>query len=379
MKIGIIGRTNVGKSTFFKAITMEEVEIEDRPFTTIEPNRGIAYVRVECPEKEFGTKCQPHNSPCIDGERLVPLEVIDVAGLIQGASSGKGLGNKFLSEAMEADALIQVIDISGKTDAGGNKTSDYDPANDVRMVDSEMRIWLKNVIMRAKAKSGLDLSQEIQKNLSGLGISLERVREAVKAVHADSVSDSSAEAIADYILKTAKPMIVACNKMDASDDADRAVERLRSSFPYEFMPCSAAAELTIKEAERHGFISYRKGKIERVKKLTPEQERAIRIVENIIKAHGSTGVQEILNRLVLSIKKCKVVFTVQDEKNLSDANGRVLPDAYIVDQMATPKDVAELVHSDFAKAYKGAIDCRTGLKVKNDEPVKNGQILKILI
>ncbi len=379
MKIGIIGRTNVGKSTFFKALTLEDIQIEDRPFTTIDPNHGVGYVTVKCPEKEFGVKCSPHNSPCVNGIRRVPLEIIDVAGLIEGASEGRGLGNKFLSDAMEADALIEVVDISGKTDGSGARTTDYDPGRDIEMVKKELFLWIKGIILRSRPKSGEEISEAVYKSLSGLRFRLDTVREAVKKFSIKAMDESAAEKISEYVISNNKPMIIACNKMDAADKVDARVEQLRSKFGYEFVPCSAAAELTLKEAEKHGFIEYSGNEIKILKELNRDQLHAIEIVKDVIKKHGSTGVQDLVNRLVLGIDHDKVVFTVEDEKKLTDGRGRVLPDAYIVKENATPRDVAGIIHSDFAQKYKGAIDCRTALKVKNDEPVKDGQILKILI
>ncbi len=379
MKVGIIGRTNVGKSTFFKALTLEDVQIEDRPFTTIEPNRGIAYVTVKCPEKEFDTKCVPHNSPCVSGVRFVPLEIIDVAGLIEGANEGKGLGNKFLSDAMEVDGLIQVIDISGKTDGTGNQTINYDSKRDVEMVRKELKLWVKSIILRVKLHGTEDLSEAVYKALSGIKFSFNTVKEAIKNLNIKTLDESSAELISDYVLSRDKPMIIAANKMDATENLKERLEDLKSNFEYPIISCSAAAELTLKEASKHGFIDYYDDSIKIKRDLNREQIKAIDIISKIIKKHGNTGVQQALNELVFGLMKNKVVFTVEDEKKLSDGRGRILPDAYIVNQNATPRDVAELVHSEIAKNYRGAIDCRNGLKVKNDEPIKNCQVLKIIV
>ncbi len=379
MKVGIIGRTNVGKSTYFKALTLEDVEIEDRPFTTIEPNHGIGYVTIPCPEKEFKTKCSPHNAPCENGIRYVPIEVIDVAGLVAKASEGKGLGNKFLSDAMEADALIEVIDISGTTDGSGSRTTGYDPGKDVAMVKEELIKWVASIISRANIKSGTDPAESIYKNLSGLKFGIETVKDAMKTLSIKSLDENAALALSEYILKKDKPMVIACNKMDATLDVNTVLEDLKKRFDYTFMPCSAAAELTLKEAHKHGFIKYSENEFIPVKELNQEQKKGLAIISSIIKKYGSTGVQNVVNTLIFYLMGAKVVFTVEDEKKLTDGRGRILPDAYIVGAEATPKDVALLVHSEIAKNYKGALDCRTGLRVKNDEPVKNGQVLKIIV
>ena len=379
MKIGIIGRTNVGKSTLFKALTLEEVEIEDRPFTTIEPNKGVGYVTIECPEKYFNVKCNPHNAPCTDGTRFVSINIIDVAGLVEGASEGKGLGNKFLSDIMEADAIIEVIDISGNTDSNGNKTKDFDPALDIEMVDSEIKKWIASIISRSRYVGKEDISDIIFKNVSGINIKYSTVKEVVKELNVKEINEDTALKMASLMMKKDKPMLILCNKMDSVEDLDNRIKKLKERFDYDFMACSAAAELTIKEAEKGGFIRFKDNKIERLKELSSDQEKAINIIDRIIKKYGGTGVREALNRLVFELKGYKVVFPVEDEKKLTDGFGRILPDAYLVEKDATPKDVAAMIHSDIAKNYKGAIDCKTGLKVKNDSPVKNGQVLKILV
>ncbi len=379
MKIGIIGRTNVGKSTLFKALTLEEVEIEDRPFTTIEPNKGVGYVTVECPEKYFNVKCNPHNAPCVDGIRFVPINIIDVAGLVEGASEGKGLGNKFLSDIMEADAIIEVIDISGNTDSSGNKAKDFDPAIDIEMVDNEIRKWIASIISRSRYIGKEDIADIIFKNVSGINIKYSTVKEVVKELNIKEINEDTALKMASLLMKKDKPMLILCNKMDSVEDLDERIKKLKERFDYDFMACSAAAELTIREAEKNGFIRFKDGRLERLKELSNDQEKAINIIEKIIKKYGGTGVREALNHLVFELKGYKVVFPVEDEKKLTDGFGRILPDAYLVEKNATPKDVAAMIHSDIAKNYKGAIDCKTGLKVKNDSPVKNGQVLKILV
>jgi hypothetical protein len=379
MKIGIIGRTNVGKSTLFKALTLEEVGIEDRPFTTIEPNKGVGYVTVECPEKYFDVKCNPHNAPCIDGTRFVPINIIDVAGLVEGASEGKGLGNKFLNDIMEADAIIEVIDISGNTDSSGNKTKDFDPAIDIEMVDNEIKKWIASIISRSRYVGKEDISDIIFKNVSGINIKYSTVKEVVKELNVKEINEDTALKMASLMLKKDKPMLILCNKMDSIEDLEERLKKLRERFNYDFMACSSAAELTIREAEKSGFIRFKDNKIEKLKELNGDQEKAINIIDRIIKKYGGTGVKEALNRLAFELKGYKVVFPVEDEKKLTDGFGRILPDAYLVEKDATPKGVAAMIHSDIAKNYKGAIDCKTGLKVKNDSPVKNEQVLKIIV
>ncbi len=114
MQVGIVGKPNAGKSTFFSAATLTVVPIANYPFTTIKPNRGISYLRTRCVCRELGVQDRPRNSRCVDGERFIPVELIDCPGLVPGASTGRGLGNQFLDDLRKADALIHVIDARGK-------------------------------------------------------------------------------------------------------------------------------------------------------------------------------------------------------------------------------------------------------------------------
>ncbi|MEM4201360.1 MAG: GTPase, partial [Nitrososphaerales archaeon] len=113
MLVGIVGKPNTGKSTFFNAATLMNVPMANYPFTTIQPNYGVAYLRKDCVCKRLNVKDNPVNSVCVNGVRLIPVKLVDVAGLVPGASQGRGLGNKFLDDLRQADALIHVVDASG--------------------------------------------------------------------------------------------------------------------------------------------------------------------------------------------------------------------------------------------------------------------------
>src|SRR3989344_4206583 len=156
MEIGIVGKTNVGKSSFFKAATMIDVEISDRTFVTIKPNVGMAYVSTPCPGRELNVTCNAKNSLCVDHLRFIPVKLLDVAGLIPGAHEGKGLGNQFLNDLVPADILIHVVDASGKTDENGNPTENHDPLKDIEFLNEEIELWFEDVIKKnlEKIKEG---------------------------------------------------------------------------------------------------------------------------------------------------------------------------------------------------------------------------------
>src|SRR5579864_2922093 len=184
MIAGIIGKPNVGKSTFFNAATLLNVAVANYPFTTINPNIGNAYIRVKCVHVELGVKDNPVNSACVDGTRLIPVRLVDVAGLVPGASSGRGLGNQFLDELRQADALIHVVDASGSTDEEGRKVEPgaHDPESDIAMVEKEFDLWIENIIgrdwdkaARLAEQSGSSIVPQLSQRLTGLGIGEDRI------------------------------------------------------------------------------------------------------------------------------------------------------------------------------------------------------------
>ncbi len=359
--IGLVGKPSAGKSTFFYASTLIPVKIADYPFTTIDPNVGTTYVRVHCPHTEIGTECNPRKGFCKRGERFVPVEITDIAGLVEGAHEGRGMGNRFLDEIRQKDVLVIVVDASGRTDLSGNPGKG-DPVKEVEIVLNEYRKWLEDRLEDLRKRYR---GEKLVRALSGLGISGElawKVAEGEKGVE-DVLEEKST--------------VIAANKVDV-EGSEEHVERLRERYE-NVVPVSALAEVILRKAAEKGYIEYLPGDrgFEVLKDLTEEQRKALKMVERVLERWGSTGVQEVLNRAVLS--KYVVVFPVRNEFRWTDSEGRVLPDAILVPRGSTVVDVAYAVHTDIGERLKTAVDARTKKMLPRDYRVETGDVIKFVV
>lgn len=375
MEIAICGKTNTGKSSFFKAATMIDVEISNRIFCTIKPNIGITYVTSSCPCAELKIKCNPVNSQCLNGVRLIPVKLWDIAGLIPGAHEGRGLGLEFLNDIIQADMFVHIVDASGTTDAEGQLTADYDPSNDVKFLEEEIDLWFAAVIKRNLEK--IKDEKKAEGILAGLGIKDKHVKEVMKRIGLDDIEEFARE-----LRKLSKPMIIAANKMDLPNSEEN-IKKMRKDFPHlTIIPCSAEAEIALRTAAKAGFIDYIPGvKDFTIKKeLNEKQKRALELIKtNILDKYGSTGVQECLNKAVFDFMKYIAVYPVENEHKLSNKKGNVLPDVFLMPPNSTTLDLAFKVHTDIGQKFIGAIDARTGRKVGSDHVLKHNDIIKILI
>ncbi len=392
MLIGLVGKPSCGKSTFFKAGTLADVLIASYPFATIKPNHGIGYVKIDCIEGEFDVKCNPQKGYCVNGKRFVPIELMDVAGLVEGASEGKGLGNQFLDNLTSADALIHIVDVSGETDAEGRGCKDYNPVEDVSMLESELDKWYLGILKKvwrvfAKTLSSTkgDFSKAVAQQFSGLKVSEDDVREAVRKgnfnVENPSLwSDYELLKFASLLRHISKPMIIAGNKCDRVN-AKENLERLKSEYPnLMIVPCSADSELALREASKAGLIDYVSGSSDFSIKgeLNEKQKEALmKIKKDVLDVYGSTGVQEVLNKCVFELLKYIAVFPASANK-LADSKGNILPDCFLLPEGSTALDFAYTVHSDLGKNFIKAIDCRTSRAVGKDYIVKHRDGLEII-
>lgn len=380
MDIGLIGKPSSGKSSFFKAATMNDVPINSRPFTTIKPNVGIGYVTVKCVEKEFDKVCKPNHGKCEDGIRYIPIKIWDIAGLVPGAHFGKGLGLKFLDDVRQASALIHIVDISGTTDSEGNPTSNHDPVEDVIFVEKEINEWFKQIINKAlekyKQKSQkikIDIIDLLEKQLSGLQIKREDIEKIFDETNFDIDKFSS------DLRALSKPIVIAANKIDL-ENSEKNFEILTSRFPnLKIIPTSAVAEIALRTAKEKGLIKYQNDDFSINFTLEEKQIEGLNFIkEKILKKYGSTGIQRCLNEAVFGVLDNIVVYPVANSNKLTDNKGNILPDAYIVKNGTTLKEFAFMIHTDIGEKFIGGIDARTGKKLGQEYKLKNNDIIEIL-
>lgn len=382
--LALAGKPNCGKSTFFRAATMAPAEIANYPFTTIDANFGVAYFRADCPCTDLHLTCDN----CVDGVRFIPVNLIDVAGLVPDAHQGRGLGNQFLDNLRQANAIIHVVDASGATDSEGNpvEPGSHNPLEDVAFLRHEMTMWVYGILDKHWAKlqrqaqtKTYSIHSGIAEVFAGLGISPEDVRDAEVSAGMDLVHANEKDLVSfcREIVGISKPMIALGNKVDQAPD--QLLDTLKQS---NMIFASAAGELALRNAAAASLVRYLPGdsgfSINKEDALSPAQKAGLEKIADVMKKFGGTGVQQAINHTVRELLGLIVVYPVEDEHKFSDSRGRVLPDAFLMKKGSTPRDLAFQVHTDIGSGFLYAIDARTNMRVKDTHELSDGDIIRIV-
>ena len=397
IRIGLIGKTNAGKTTLFNSMTLLSGEVSNYPFTTKTPETGIASAVTPCVHKEFGVTDNPENSKCEDGWRFIPVEVTDLPGLIKGAWMGKGLGNQFLSVAAQSDALLHIVDASGSVDKDG-KISDPgtgDPIADFADVELELVLWYTKLftqnlpkISKLSKLPGYGVPSAVEEVMQGIGVRKEHIVMAMnEALLGDKPFDSWNEKdIQNFcwsLREFSKPTLIIANKMDLPFAAEN-FQKLREKYKdLIVVPTSGEAELTLRRAEGKGLIRYVPGE-ERFEILKPQdlndaQKSALAYIRRkVFGEYLRTGVQFALNIVVFKLLKMNAIYPVADAEKMTDTNGRVLPDVYLMPAGSTVEELARTVHSDLLKGLVYALDVRTGLHLPTNYVLRDRDVLSIV-
>ena len=396
IRLGLIGKTNTGKTTFFNAATLSSEEISSYPFTTKKPISGVSNAITLCVHPEFKVKDNPNNSKCVDGWRYIPIEIIDLPGLIKDAWKGKGLGNQFLSIAAQSDALLHVVDASGGIDSTGqiSEVGTGDPISDFADIEEELVMWYQKILegnrekISKSVRRGSDIIEAITDLYRGIGVNKIHVKDALRSAGLnekdfDNYDMSDSKKLASYLRRISKPTLIVANKIDV-EGADKNFDRLRERYNDTIViPASGDSELSLRRAEQKGLIRYSPGSeqfdILKSDELNKKQTEALDFIKKgIMGEFMRTGVQFAINIAVFKLLKMNSIYPVTNDKTFADKKGRVLPDLILLKDGATVTDLAREIHTDLTKGLLYAKDLRYNLRLPVDYQLRDRDVVSLI-
>jgi len=396
IKIGLIGKTNTGKTTFFNSSTLSSDEISTYPFTTKKSSISIGHAITLCVHPEFNVEDNPINSKCRDGWRYIPIELIDLPGLIKDAWKGKGLGNQFLSIASQSDALLHIVDASGGIDSSGRITEvgTGDPVSDFADIEEELNMWYQKILegnrdkLQKMMESDNDQINALTELYQGMGVKKIHVKETLKTTELEDknienydINDS--KKFATQLRRISKPTLIVANKIDIKGAAKN-FQRLRERYnDMIVVPASADSELSLRRAEQKELIKYSPGSeqfdILRADDLNEKQKNALNFIQSdIMGEYMHTGVQFAINITVFKLLKMNSIYPVATPENLSDKKGRILPDLILLKDGSTVIDLAKEIHSDLIKGLLYAKDLRYNLRIPTNYQLRDRDVISLV-
>ena len=388
LSLALAGKPNAGKSTLYRAATMADAEVGNYPFTTIDANRGVSYARTRCPCLDRDRRCDSDN--CRAGKRYVPVELYDVAGLVPGAHEGRGLGNQFLDELTDADAILHVVDAAGETDAEGEPVAvgEHDPVEDLAFIETEMDRWLAAIVdrnwetvERQSRSPEFDIDEALAEMLTGVGATPADVAAVLRDLSypADprEWTDETRRALASAVRERTKPLAVVANKADIAPE--ETLDRLQERADV-VVPATAEGELALRRGAKAGLVEYDPGdgSFSVAEEASARQRAGLDQLQTVFDRHGGTGVQAAIDTVVYDLLDHITVYPVENETRWTDGQGRTLPDAHLLPRGSTPEDLAYAVHSDIGEGYLHAVDAREGRRIADDHELSEGDVVKIV-
>ncbi|CCE85765.1 Piso0_005393 [Millerozyma farinosa CBS 7064] len=401
--IGLVGKPSSGKSTTLNALTDANAKVGAFPFTTIDPNKATGYVEVECACARFSKedRCKPTYGYCRNGKRGVPVQLLDVAGLVPNAHLGRGLGNKFLADLTEADCLIHIVDVSGTTDAEGKSTRGYDPLKDIEWLQEEIFRWIMgnlmdrwgSVVRRHVATKASNLDT-LGQQLGGYAANRQLVGKALDLLPGlrplQDWDQQTIEQVIRAFMKVKFPTVLALNKMD-HPDSDKNVSKIILKHPdSKCVLTSSVTEVLLRKLARDNYVKYDSGTefVDTVEDLGPESrlrpldEKLHNRIENIkdlvLYRFGSTGVVQLLQSAI-GLLGLIPVYPVRNINSFTGASGdSVFRDCVLVKRGSTVISVARKL---LGEATIASIEGVGGTRVAEEDTVdvKKNDILSFKI
>lgn len=330
----------------------------------------------------------------------MPIELLDVAGLVPGAHEGKGLGNKFLDDLRHADALIHVVDVSGTTDAEGKVTRGYDPSVDIVWLRSEIVQWVLGNLMqkwgsvkRRHIAIKANAVETLQGQFSGYGSTSNVIARTLDRMGLkeplEHWSDETVAKVVNAFVDEKFPTIIALNKIDHAD-ADKNIAKIaQMQDPDTIVLCSAISEVFLRRLAKQGYVRYKEGDefVDTREDLIEDgdptggglkemDEKLKTRVENlkdlVLYRFGSTGVNKVLTKAA-ELLGLTPVFPVKNIHNFSSGDNHsdaVFRDCVLVKKGTTVAEVARKVMGDAPLAF---VEGAGGARVSPDALVGVGK------